>query len=484
MAGRALEKKPKVLYIEDNRENRMLVRAVLEAAGYTIVEAEDGLAGIEAAIREEPALILLDINLPGVDGYEIVAILKSFPNLASTPVIAVTAYAMQGDRQRTLVAGCDGYIQKPINVDMFPRQVALHRVGGDGDHRGGREVGEGFEDGDDLVAVDARQVDIEEDERRFLTDRRLDAGEAVLGLDDGVPGRLQDGADQHPVLPVVLDVEDLRLLFECASRHTLSRPLSAQRQRELERGSLVLAALRPAATAVELDELLADRKPEPGPAGAPRDRIVQLLERLEQARQVLRADADPRVRHPHAHGFRLGLHADEHPALRREFDRVRQQIEEDLLHLGAVRDEPRQLERYILLELELLAARERHRRLDALVDQLVEIELLGHHLQLPRLDAREIEDPVDELEQVGPAVVHRADVGLLALAQVAVEAVQQHLREADDRVQRRPELVRHAREELRLQPARLHELGVRGRQLLVEPRVLERDRHLVREHGG
>src|SRR2546426_603890 len=124
MAGRALEKKPKVLYIEDNRENRMLVRAVLEAAGYTIVEAEDGLAGIEAAIREEPALILLDINLPGVDGYEIVAILKSFPNLASTPVIAVTAYAMQGDRQRTLVAGCDGYIQKPIDVDAFPGQVA------------------------------------------------------------------------------------------------------------------------------------------------------------------------------------------------------------------------------------------------------------------------------------------------------------------------------------------------------------------------
>jgi CheY-like chemotaxis protein len=114
----------KILYIEDNRENRMLVRAVLEAAGYHIVDAEDGLAGIEAAIREEPALILLDINLPGVDGYEIVAILKSFPNLATTPVIAVTAYAMQGDRQRTLVAGCDGYIQKPIDVDAFPRQVA------------------------------------------------------------------------------------------------------------------------------------------------------------------------------------------------------------------------------------------------------------------------------------------------------------------------------------------------------------------------
>ncbi|HEV8613873.1 MAG TPA: GAF domain-containing protein [Methylomirabilota bacterium] len=114
----------KILHIEDNRENRMLVRAILEAEGYTIIDAEDGLAGIEAAIREEPALILLDVNLPAVDGYEVVAIIKSFPAFANTPVIAVTAYAMEGDRQRTLVAGCDGYIQKPIDVDAFPRQVA------------------------------------------------------------------------------------------------------------------------------------------------------------------------------------------------------------------------------------------------------------------------------------------------------------------------------------------------------------------------
>src|SRR5437588_4917127 len=117
-------KKAKILYIEDNRENRMLVRAILEAEGYSIVDAEDGLAGIEAAIREEPSLILLDVNLPAVDGYEVVSIIKSFPAFATTPVIAVTAYAMEGDRQRTLVAGCDGYIQKPIDVDTFPRQVA------------------------------------------------------------------------------------------------------------------------------------------------------------------------------------------------------------------------------------------------------------------------------------------------------------------------------------------------------------------------
>jgi len=122
-------KRAKILYIEDNRENRMLVRAILEAEGYTIVDAEDGLAGIEAAIREEPALILLDVNLPAIDGYEVVAVIKSFPAFATTPVIAVTAYAMEGDRQRTLVAGCDGYIQKPIDVDAFPRQVEEFLLG-------------------------------------------------------------------------------------------------------------------------------------------------------------------------------------------------------------------------------------------------------------------------------------------------------------------------------------------------------------------
>ncbi len=113
----------KILHIEDNPENRMLVRALLEGEGYAIVEAEDGLAGVEAAVREQPDLVLLDINLPGLDGYEVGAVLKSFPALATTPVVALTAYAMEGDRQRTLVAGCDGYIPKPIDPDRFAEQV-------------------------------------------------------------------------------------------------------------------------------------------------------------------------------------------------------------------------------------------------------------------------------------------------------------------------------------------------------------------------
>jgi signal transduction histidine kinase len=141
----------KILYIEDNPENRVLARAVLEAEGYTVSVAEDGLSGIEAAVREQPSLILLDVNLPGVDGYEAVAILKSFPTLASTPVIAVTAYAMEGDRQRTLVAGCDGYIQKPIDVDAFPGQVAEFL-------RGKREKVESHEEGVYLRELNQRLV--------------------------------------------------------------------------------------------------------------------------------------------------------------------------------------------------------------------------------------------------------------------------------------------------------------------------------------
>ncbi len=114
----------KVLCIEDSPDNRMLVRALLPPDQYTVVEAEDGLAGIAASLREQPALILLDINLPGIDGYEVGVALRSFPALRSTPIIAVTAYAMEGDRERTLVAGCDGYIAKPLDADAFPRQVA------------------------------------------------------------------------------------------------------------------------------------------------------------------------------------------------------------------------------------------------------------------------------------------------------------------------------------------------------------------------
>ena len=141
----------KILYVEDNPENRLLVRSVLGPAGYTVVSADDGLAGIEAALHEQPALILLDINLPGVDGYEVVAILRSFSHLADVPIIAVTAYAMAGDRERTLVAGCDGYIEKPIDVDRLPDQIAQFLDGK-------RERVEGDEEGAYLRELNQRLV--------------------------------------------------------------------------------------------------------------------------------------------------------------------------------------------------------------------------------------------------------------------------------------------------------------------------------------
>lgn len=116
---------PKILYIEDNPENRLLVRRILEAEGYDVVEASDGPSGLEiAAASPPPDLILLDINLPEMDGYELVGKLRQIPGLATTPIVALTAYALKGDRERILAAGCEGYIQKPIDVDSLPAQVA------------------------------------------------------------------------------------------------------------------------------------------------------------------------------------------------------------------------------------------------------------------------------------------------------------------------------------------------------------------------
>ena len=113
----------RILYIEDNPENRLLMRRVLMAEGYEVDEAFDGASGLEKAAASPPDLILMDINLPELDGYEVTARLKQLPNMAGVPVIAVTANVMKGDREKTLAAGCDGYIQKPIDIDLLPSQI-------------------------------------------------------------------------------------------------------------------------------------------------------------------------------------------------------------------------------------------------------------------------------------------------------------------------------------------------------------------------
>ncbi len=104
----------KILYIEDNPHNMRLVRKMLKMAGYEVMEAQDGQSGIATATREKPDLILLDINLPDLDGIEVTARLKGDDAIAYIPVIALTANAMHGDRERYIEAGMDGYLPKPI----------------------------------------------------------------------------------------------------------------------------------------------------------------------------------------------------------------------------------------------------------------------------------------------------------------------------------------------------------------------------------
>jgi two-component system, cell cycle response regulator DivK len=103
-----------ILYIEDNPLNRRLVRKLLTTKGYQVLEAIDGLTGLEMIRTEKPDLVLLDVNLPGIDGLDIVKQLRTMPEIAHTPVIALTANSMHGDRERCLAAGCDAYLAKPI----------------------------------------------------------------------------------------------------------------------------------------------------------------------------------------------------------------------------------------------------------------------------------------------------------------------------------------------------------------------------------
>lgn len=118
--------KTKILYIEDNEQNMYLVTFILEKHGYEICAATDGQEGIDLAARIRPDLILLDIQLPCMDGYTVARQLRTNPDLAAIPIVAVTSYAMAGDRDKALAAGCNGYIEKPINPDTFVLQIEQH----------------------------------------------------------------------------------------------------------------------------------------------------------------------------------------------------------------------------------------------------------------------------------------------------------------------------------------------------------------------
>jgi len=115
--------KPKILVIEDNEQNLYLITFILEKHGYQVIQARNGQDGIEKACQEKPDLIILDIQLPVMDGYEVARRLKAKPEIRDIPIVAVTSYAMVGDRERILAAGCEGYIEKPINPETFVEQI-------------------------------------------------------------------------------------------------------------------------------------------------------------------------------------------------------------------------------------------------------------------------------------------------------------------------------------------------------------------------
>jgi len=121
--------KKKILYIEDNEQNLYLVTFILEKSGYQVFAAMDGQQGIDSAATVNPDLILLDIQLPLMDGYAVARQLRTNPDLAGIPIVAVTSYAMAGDREKAIEAGCNGYIEKPINPDTFMQQVEQHLPG-------------------------------------------------------------------------------------------------------------------------------------------------------------------------------------------------------------------------------------------------------------------------------------------------------------------------------------------------------------------
>jgi two-component system, cell cycle response regulator DivK len=109
----------RILVIEDTEDNRQIIRDLLSSVGYELIEAVDGLQGVALAQKERPDLILMDIQLPEIDGYEATRRIRAIPELAKVPIIAVTSYALSGDEAKTREAGCDGYVAKPFS----PRQL-------------------------------------------------------------------------------------------------------------------------------------------------------------------------------------------------------------------------------------------------------------------------------------------------------------------------------------------------------------------------
>jgi len=118
-----MSNEPTILYVEDNVDNRTLVSRILMVEGYNLIEAVNATEALKILEATKPDLILMDINMPDMDGYTLTGKIKKMPGLESIPVIALTANVMRGDREKSLEAGCDGYIEKPVDIDLLPEQI-------------------------------------------------------------------------------------------------------------------------------------------------------------------------------------------------------------------------------------------------------------------------------------------------------------------------------------------------------------------------
>lgn len=116
--------KEKILIVEDNKQNMRLIEMILRSRSYNLLMAEDGEAALDLAVRERPDLIIMDIQLPKISGYDIIKKLRKMPEFINTPIIALTAYAMGGDKEKFIEAGCDAYLSKPIDTRELPEVIA------------------------------------------------------------------------------------------------------------------------------------------------------------------------------------------------------------------------------------------------------------------------------------------------------------------------------------------------------------------------
>jgi two-component system cell cycle response regulator DivK len=117
------DSKGTILYVEDNLDNRVLVRRILLSEDYDLIEAVNAADALRVLQNTKPDLILMDINMPDMDGYTLTSRIKTTPGFERVPILAITANVMRGDKEKTLEAGCDGYIQKPLDIDQLVREV-------------------------------------------------------------------------------------------------------------------------------------------------------------------------------------------------------------------------------------------------------------------------------------------------------------------------------------------------------------------------